>query len=260
MVLWCRRGGLLHSGFAPRLLASLRGAALGGWLGIVPHDPATWRRGCQGFANGLLLVASMLVGYYAIELAFFRLLLPRISLNIVSHLPDTAGVLVQNSRSNKLPHDYVALFGDSYAEGVGDWLLQAHGNRAKPFHSAHVIHEATGRDVVSFGREGKSSAEALVQMPSRIFAGTRCSIFPDIEPPREIFVYFYEGNDADDNLKHLRHAAEVWQHERRFDRPPPARRSCIRVWVEVSHRITGDDRADDNLHLSLLPEGHQLTD
>src|SRR6266446_4565908 len=104
--------------------------------------------------NLLLAVASTACAYAIIELLFFRLFLPYLSLNLMIHLPDTAGVLVQNSKSGFVPHDYVALLGDSYAEGVGDWLWQAHANRAKPYHSANVIHEATGGDVVSFGRAG----------------------------------------------------------------------------------------------------------
>jgi len=36
-----------------------------------------------------------------------------------------------------------------------------------------------------------------------IFPSSSCSIFPAIEPPRQMFVYFYEGNDIEDNLKFL---------------------------------------------------------
>jgi len=153
--------------------------------------------------NLLLAVASTACAYAIIELLFFRLFLPYLSLNLMTHLPDTAGVLVQNSKSGFVPHDYVALLGDSYAEGVGDWLWQAHGNRAKPYHSANVIHEATGRDVVSFGRAGAGSAEAVVLRPARILAGSECYLFPNIEPPRDMFIYFYEGNDIDDNAGFL---------------------------------------------------------
>jgi hypothetical protein len=161
------------------------------------------RRGLRILANALLVLGSTLLAYYAIEFAFFRFLLPRASINLMAHLPDTADVLVQNAKSHYVPLDYIALLGDSYAEGVGDWLLQANGDRAKPFHSANVIHDATGRDVASFGREGNSSAQALVRSPARIFAGTRCFIFPRIEPPREMFIYYYEGNDANDNVDDL---------------------------------------------------------
>jgi len=155
-------------------------------------------------ALNLVLAAGSFAGTYVlIGFIFFHLFLPYVSLNLMTHLPDTAGVLVQNSKSGFVPHDYIALLGDSYAEGVGDWLWEAHGNRTKPFHSGNVIHEATGRDVVSFGREGAGSAEAIVLQPARIFGGTGCYLFPNIEPPRDMVIYFYEGNDIDDNIHFL---------------------------------------------------------
>src|SRR5262245_22720194 len=147
----------------------------------------------------MMAVVSIACTYLIIEFIFFRALLPYVSLNIKTHLPDTAGVLVQNSKIGFLPHDYVALLGDSYAEGLGDWLLQAQGDRTKPFHSANVIHDATGRDVVSFGRGGAGSAEAIVGRPALVFGGTSCYLFPAIDAPRDMFIYFYEGNDIEDN-------------------------------------------------------------
>jgi hypothetical protein len=153
--------------------------------------------------NAALVIVSVLATYVLLEYAMFRLLLPAMPLQIRPHLPDIADVLAQNSKAHYLPQDYVALLGDSYAEGLGDWLLQTGGNQAKPFHSANVIHELTGRDVVSFGKGGAGSAEAAVLRPSRVFPTSGCSVFPTIEPPRQMFVYFYEGNDLEDNLHFL---------------------------------------------------------
>src|SRR5262249_312548 len=92
-----------------------------------------------------------------------------------------------------------ALLVDSYAEGLGNWLLQVGGDRTKPHHSADVIRQASGRDVVSFGKGGAGSAESVVLRPARIFPSSRCSVFPALEAPRQIFVYFDEGNDVEDN-------------------------------------------------------------
>jgi len=147
----------------------------------------------------MLAATSIACAYLLCEFLFFRLYLPYASLNIRTHLPDTAGVLVQNSKSEFVPHNYIAILGDSIAEGVGDWLLQANGDRTKPFHSADVIRRITGRDVVSFGRVGASSAQALVSRPATIFAGTDCYFFPRIEAPQEMVVYFSEATDIRDN-------------------------------------------------------------
>jgi len=143
--------------------------------------------------NATLVVVSVLLTYAAMEYGTFRLLLPLTPLKIRPALPDIADVLTQNTKRDYLPHDYVALLGDSYAEGRGDWLIEADGDRNKPFHSANVIHDATGRDVVSFGRGGAGSAEGIVLRPARTLPATHCSVFPAIEAPRQMFVYFYEG-------------------------------------------------------------------
>ncbi|HEY4985295.1 MAG TPA: SGNH/GDSL hydrolase family protein [Bradyrhizobium sp.] len=154
----------------------------------------------RAIANTLLVCASLLVGYVAIEYAVFRIMLPVMPLDIHASLPAVADVLMQTSKSNYLPQDYIALLGDSYAEGYGDWLLQVGSKRRGPFHSADIIHQQTGRDVVSFGIGGAGSAEAMVLRPAAVFPSSSCSVYPAIDPPRQMFVYFYEGNDIEDNL------------------------------------------------------------
>jgi hypothetical protein len=154
-------------------------------------------------ANTLLLLASVLSCYAAAEYAIFRVILPVAPFEIQSRLPSVAEVLTQTSKSAYLPHDYIALLGDSYAEGYGDGLQEVGSKRKGPFHSADVIHQQTGRDVVSFAIGGAGSAEAMVMQPAAIFPSSPCSIFPAIEPPRQMVVYFYEGNDIEDNLKFL---------------------------------------------------------
>src|SRR5262249_22824814 len=38
---------------------------------------------------------------------------------------------------------------------------------------------------------------------ARIFPESHCSVFPEIERPRQMFIYFYEGNDMEDNIGFL---------------------------------------------------------
>jgi hypothetical protein len=167
-------------------------------------QPSTFGRDLRRHTlNAMLAAISIACAYLICELLFFRFYLPYASLNIRTHLPDTAGVLVQNSKSEFVPRNYIAILGDSIAEGVGDWLLQANGDRTKPFHSADVIRRITGRDVVSFGRFGAGSAQALVSRPATIFAGTDCYFFPRIEAPQEMVVYFSEATDIGDNDRFL---------------------------------------------------------
>jgi hypothetical protein len=97
-----------------------------------------------------------------------------------------------------VPREFIALLGDSYAEGQGDGLLDAQGDRAKLQHSAHVLHRLTGRDVISLGIGGAGSVQAMVRQPTRILRDG-CFLYPRLDPPRQMLVYFYEGNDLDEN-------------------------------------------------------------
>ena len=151
-------------------------------------------------ANTATVLVSLSLTYLAAGYVVFRLLLPHLSLNLRPYFPDLAEVLSQNTKAGHVPKDFIALVGDSYAEGHGDWLLSAQGNRAKPFNSANVLHDLTGRDVINLGRGGHGSAQAMVRSPTRILRSRNCYMFPEIAPPRQIFVYFYEGNDIEDNL------------------------------------------------------------
>ena len=167
-------------------------------------------------ANAALSVVSFLLTYLVCELLFFRFMLPSMSYNIRPHLPDRADFFMQNSKSHYAPHDYIALLGNSYAAGVGDWLLAGGGLADKPYHSANVIHDLTGRDVASFGRVNIGSAQAMVQRVTRILDDDYCYLFPEIETPGRFVVYFYEGNDFADNYELL--LGDIKPRERRSRR------------------------------------------
>lgn len=160
--------------------------------------------------NALIVVASTIICYLALEIAFFRLLLPQMRFDIRPFLPETPGALVQTTKAGYVPHDYVAILGDSYAEGVGDEMLLTRGNEAKLFQATSVIHGRTGRDVITFGHGGAGSAEGYVRLPTRALNGSRCIVFPTIEDPRQIYAYFYEGNDIDENLMFRRKVAATY--------------------------------------------------
>ena len=149
--------------------------------------------------NAGVAAASLAVTYLAIQFVFFRFLLADLPPNVRPYLSDRARVFAQTSAAHEIPHDYVALLGDSYGEGVGDWMLAAGGEKKRPFGSADVIHTQTGRDIVSFARAGASSADAMVLRVAHALRGGDCYAFPPVEEPKRFVVYFYEGNDLDDN-------------------------------------------------------------
>ena len=151
-----------------------------------------------------LMVGSALIGYVLAELLFFRLAIVHLELKVRPHLTELPEVLAQSSKSSSVPRNYVAILGDSYAEGIGDWLNRVSRDKSLPFHSAHVMHEQLHRDVVSFGKAGAGSAEGMVLLPARVMGASECFIFPQLEPPSSIVVYFYEGNDIQDNQLFVR--------------------------------------------------------
>ncbi len=168
-------------------------------------QPGTGTRRRTALLNAAMVVVSILISYAACELVFFRVVLPVLPMKFRVYLPDRADFFLQASKSRYLPRDYIALVGDSYAQGMGDWLLSQNGRSSQPFHSADIIHELSGRDVVTLGRAAAGSAEAMVLRITRIFGDAYCYLFPTIEEPKRFFIYFYEGNDIDDNYKLLEH-------------------------------------------------------
>src|ERR1043165_6746344 len=116
----------------------------------------------NALANIALVVISSAVTYLILELVFFRLMLPHLPLQYRVYLPDRADFFLQISKSQYVPKDYIALVGDSYAQGMGDWLLSLGYKSSKPYHSADVIHEKLRRDVASLGRARYIPSELLV--------------------------------------------------------------------------------------------------
>jgi len=116
--------------------------------------------------NLTLVIASLLLTYLILELIIF----PRIITHTTLRLDDTLGpqrLLAQISKQGTEPEDYIAIFGDSYAQGLGDWLVTADSDKNLPFHSAHIINQQTGRDVISFGQGGSDSIQGYILLPYR---------------------------------------------------------------------------------------------
>jgi hypothetical protein len=155
-------------------------------------------------ARGLLLLASLAFVYLLLEFFLFQHLLAIMPLKTTWRLDEGLRVLVQSSKDGIVPEDYIALVGDSYAEGKGDWFGSVNKNLRPDFHSAHVLHDLTGRDVISFGASGAGSLRAVVGEPIARYEFVNSRTQFSLEPPAVILVYFYEGNDLNNNLQDLR--------------------------------------------------------
>jgi hypothetical protein len=168
-------------------------------------------RWLKAFAvNALLVAASIIIAYLAVEFLFFRVVLGSVDLTSRPFLPETAGVLVQTTKAAYVPRNYVAILGDSYGQGLGDEAVKAGYDEGRWVHAGTVAHGLTGRDVVTFAKAGAGSAEAYVMLPARAINGSHCAIFPTLEDPAQLFAYFYEGNDITDNLRFLTRVREKY--------------------------------------------------
>ncbi len=157
------------------------------------------------FKNALLAALSLALTWLLLELLIVPLALPFTPLRIHAGLPRALRPLAQSSKLGTLPERYIALIGDSNAQGGGDWLLEVDANRNPPYYSAHLLHERTGRNVISFGASGAGSLRAMGTEPGAYLDVLQRSWRYRLPDPELLLVYFYEGNDLQDNLRDLDH-------------------------------------------------------
>jgi hypothetical protein len=156
-------------------------------------------------AECLLVLVSTGLTCLAAEATFSLVGLRYIPLRLQGELPEEIRVFAQSSKAGVLPRNPVLLLGDSYAQGFGDWLLETDSNGNAPFHSGHVIQAQTGRDVVTLGVSGAGSAEGMAAVPAAAYAHSDQAWYQRLPKPSVAVVYFYEGNDLNNNLTFLEH-------------------------------------------------------
>jgi len=157
----------------------------------------------EGWKNLALAAASLGFTLLLIEFVLLPFAFPFVPLKLHAAFPRGVRVLAQSSKSGAVPHHYLALLGDSYAQGYGDWLLDVNPNTNPPFHSAHVLFQRSGRDVISFGASGAGSLRGLASEPVGVLGYLRLTALFRTADPDALLVYFYEGNDVDDNVRDL---------------------------------------------------------
>lgn len=152
-------------------------------------------------------IASLAVLYLVSSWLFFRWATLLFPFSVTFHyLFENMGdnVALQYSRSGAVPENYVAILGDSYAFGQGDGLTQLQGSMRPAYNVTHFIHESTGKDVVSFGIPSSSSLKAYVEDPVSQLRFANKSFITRIAKPASIVLYFYEGNDIEENFQEIR--------------------------------------------------------
>ncbi|ACS78674.1 hypothetical protein [Maridesulfovibrio salexigens] len=153
--------------------------------------------------NTILILVSILVCCWLIDKFVFNGILSNLPLNRHEFVERPLRVFAQSSKKDLIPqNDYIGIIGDSYAQGKGDWLLEADKTKNSPFNAAHILHDLSGYDVVSFGRSGADNPKAVAQFVDTLDYASHFSGLP-LSAPKQCLVYFYAGNDLRDNMTRM---------------------------------------------------------
>lgn len=152
--------------------------------------------------NLALVCTSLGLSYLALNVVWL-LYGPALLPSITNLFPVAAMIWWQPSAPDPVNQDYIAIAGDSYAAGTGDWQA-ARVSADQPFTVADVVHARLGTPVLTIGQSGAGTPEGLVLFPTRAFEADRCLIFGRPRRPRQIVLLFYEGNDLNNNVSYVR--------------------------------------------------------
>ena len=153
----------------------------------------------------LFLASSLLVMTFGEWL--FPKFMDKLPLRLYGLVDKKLRILAQSSKKTQFPKEYIAITGDSYAVGAGDWSTEIHRSSffGSPAYSpAHLIHERTGIDVVSFGRAGAASFDGIWSEPVSQFLYINTVRDYRLSPPKNFLIFFYEGNDVYGDIHFLR--------------------------------------------------------
>ena len=157
--------------------------------------------------KNLMLLLSSIFLIMAFGEWLFPKFIGKLPLRLYGLIDKDLRVLAQSSKKNQLPKDYIALTGDSYAIGAGDWLNEVRKSNffgSPDYSAAHLIHKKTGIDVISFARAGAGSFDGIWSEPVSQFLYINSIRDYKLSPPKHLLIFFYEGNDIYDNIQFLR--------------------------------------------------------
>lgn len=155
-------------------------------------------------AINILLILTVVIGTFLIIESYVEdNLITKTPVKFHFALPSGMAILAQSSKADKIPEDYIAIVGDSYAQGAGDWLLEIDPNSNDAFNASHILNQLTGKDVISFGKGGASNITGWVREPIARYQFIKRNIAPNLIEPEVIIAFFYAGNDLLDNVEHV---------------------------------------------------------
>lgn len=153
-------------------------------------------------ANAALIIVSILIAYGLME-AVFRVGMPLLPKGLFNNQCRELRTVGQTSFKGKSPvAPYIAIVGDSYGAGMGDWFIENKYSLNSRFQASHILNDLTGKDVVSYSRAGAGNYDGAGIFPINTSRFLNDVGF-DYPEPETVIVYFYEGNDIGDNLRFI---------------------------------------------------------
>ncbi len=156
--------------------------------------------------NFAIIICSLLVGFLLIDIFFFKSLISLLPLNRIVYLERPMRVLASSSKDNLIPKTpYMAIVGDSYAKGNGDWFLEVDKSELPPppYQAAHLLHEIFNVDVLPIGRAGGDFLRTYTSdLPNQIDYINSMWLYSMPEPDMILF-YYYAGNDFEDIIHRM---------------------------------------------------------
>ena len=114
--------------------------------------------------------------------------------------------LAQYSKSEIVPDSHIALIGDSNVYGFGRWLYDNSWSMKQPsFATHHLLHKLLNKEFIAFGYPGHGNMGSCLSTISEYNLLSDSWIWPKLKLPSQVLVFFYEGNDLENNLHELEH-------------------------------------------------------
>lgn len=169
------------------------------------------------FLNATIVLASLLIGYLLVEL-LFRFSMAHLPMALFNNECRELRTIGQTSKQNTTPASpFIAILGDSYGAGQGDWFIEKNYNLNSRYQAAHVLQDITGQDVISLSRAGAGNFDGAAIFAVNTWRYLNNAGF-NLASPSTLIVYFYEGNDISDNQEFLsRHYEAKYDPDRLYD-------------------------------------------
>lgn len=157
--------------------------------------------------NTFILLISVIAGLLIIDLFFFKQIIPHLSLNKIVFLERPMRTMAQTSKKAFVPQKpYLAIVGDSYAKGNGDWFLNCDKSASPPppYQATHLMHKMLDTDIIAIARAGGDPIRTYTSDLANQYNYINSMWLYELPEPDMILFYFYGGNDLNDSLIRLK--------------------------------------------------------